>query len=534
MRSSSLINNTVAISVGLILAKIIDFLYVIPLYYIIGNKGGALYSYAYIIYNIFMSFMSFSMALSITKVTAYYQALGYNNVKRRTFTIGKILSFCLGVCTFLLVFVFSPVIARMIVGNISGGNTLSDITIVIRIASLSFFVIPILNIYRGYFDGHRITKISSISIIIEYLSRAFFSVALGLLAYKLFKLPLVWISSFTLFGLLLGPLLSYIFLFIKLQVNKNKFNKKIRNVVEPIVDSKTILNKIILYMLFFSFCDLIRSLYGFVDIITILKVLVKYAHFNVNDAENVISIMGIWANKFNYILLAISIAVSNIFLSKLTNSIKNKDKLAIEACINQGFSLLIILLIPITFSISFLSTPIWNLFYGINKYGPSILSYLIFLGLMMSVFSFIFSIFQSFKEYKIIFYSLVSGLLIKLFLNTSLINAFYKMGLPAYYGAITASILGYLVPIIICFIFLHIKYDISFEVFIKNSIDILCITFMVFGFLFLLKSVLPIKFSSFFSNVLVIIFNLLICFLLYFIILRRTKIFKNMGLASKK
>lgn len=534
MRSSSLINNTVAISIGVVLSKIINFLYFIPLYHIIGNKGGALYSYAYIIYTVFMSFMSFSIVFSITKVTAYYQALGYNNVKRRAFTIGKIFSFCLGICAFLLVFVFSPVIARMIVGNISDGNTLVDITTVIRIVSFSFFVIPVLNIYRGYFDGHRITNTSSISIIIEQYVMAFVSVIFSLLAYKVFKLPLVWVSSFALLGLLLGPLFSYVYLFVKWQVNKNKFNRGIRKVVEPIIDSKTILNKIILYMLFFSFCAFFKSLYGFIDITTVVRALVKYAHFNVNDAENVISIMSIWANKFNSILLAISILISNSFLSKLAKIIKNKDKTAISTCINQGFSLLIILLIPITFSISFLSTPIWNLLYGTDKYGPSILSYLIFLGLIMGIFYLIFSVFQSFKEYKIILYSLLSGLIVKLFLNTSLINAFYKMGLPAYYGAITASILGYLVTIIICFIVLHVKYGINFESFIKNTIDVLCITFVVFGFLFLVKSILPIKFSGFFSNVLIIIFYLLICFLLYFILLKRTKVFKNVGLVSKK
>ena len=45
---------------GIVLCKIIGMLYVIPFYAIIGDRGGALYGYAYSIYSIFLGISTIS------------------------------------------------------------------------------------------------------------------------------------------------------------------------------------------------------------------------------------------------------------------------------------------------------------------------------------------------------------------------------------------------------------------------------------------------------------------------------------------
>lgn len=530
MKSSKILSNALILSIAVVIAKIIDFLYIVPLYHIIGNRGGALYGYAYVIYTIFMSFLSLSVVFSISKTTSSYQALGYNNVKKRSFLLAKYIFVGLGVISFIFTFLLSPVFARMIMGDITGGNSLNDITLVIRMVSITFLIIPLLSVYRGYFDGHRVTNITTLSSVIELIVRSFLSIILSLLAVKVFKLPLVWVSCFALIGVFLGPLCSYIYLFVKLRINKNKFNTKIRKVVEPLVTSKTIIKKITFYMTFLVISDLIKALYSFIDIVTVTKALVGYAHFSVSDAETVIGMLTIWTNKFNCILIAIAIEVFNKLSASLSRSISNNDKKDINIRINHSLSLLLIIIVPITFITSFLSVPIWRMFFGMDKYGPSVLSYSVFLGLIMGVSTLIFSILHSYKDQKTVLYSLAIGLLLKCFLNVSLINAFYKMGLPAYFGAITASIIGYLVSTIICFVVLHIKYNVNFEGTIKCIIDILCIIFVIFAVLFLLKLIIPINQVNLALNFIVTIFYLLIYFVLYFLFARRFKLFKSISI----
>ena len=124
-----------------------------------------------------------------------------------------------------------------------------------------------------------------------------------------------------------------------------------------------------------------------------------------------------------------------------------------------------------TLGISFLSKAIWMLFYGNSTYGPSVLSYYIFVALFIGLFTAMITSLQVLKNYKAVFVSLIVGFLIKVFLNNNMILAFYNMQFPPYYGVITASILGYFVSFIICIIVLKSKYDIHFEEVIVISVN---------------------------------------------------------------
>ena len=53
---------------GIILSKILGMLYVIPFYSMIGDKGGALYGYAYSVYSIFLGISSAGIPLAISKI----------------------------------------------------------------------------------------------------------------------------------------------------------------------------------------------------------------------------------------------------------------------------------------------------------------------------------------------------------------------------------------------------------------------------------------------------------------------------------
>ena len=55
MRRNSFLMGAFVSTLGIIITKVIGLVYVIPFYAIIGIQGGALYSYAYSIYNIFLN-----------------------------------------------------------------------------------------------------------------------------------------------------------------------------------------------------------------------------------------------------------------------------------------------------------------------------------------------------------------------------------------------------------------------------------------------------------------------------------------------
>ena len=83
MKKSNFIEGAVIASIAIILTKIIGVLYVIPFYSIIGEQGGALYGYAYNIYNVFLIMSTAGIPLAISKITSEYNTL--KKIKEKTY-----------------------------------------------------------------------------------------------------------------------------------------------------------------------------------------------------------------------------------------------------------------------------------------------------------------------------------------------------------------------------------------------------------------------------------------------------------------
>lgn len=526
IRKSSFIKGAFIATLGIVLTKILGIIYVIPFHAVIGERGGALYGYAYTIYLLFMSLSSAGIPLAISKIVSEYQTLGYYNAKRRAFIIGKKIALLLGFICFLLLLLFAPWIAHAVLGDLSGGNTISDVTLVIRVVASALLFVPVLSIYRGYFEGHRFMEDPSFSQVLEQLVRVFVIVLGSFLALKVFDLSITTAVGIAVFGATAGAIAAYLYLIYKKNKNNSKFNEKIRPVNEPIITNKQIFKKIVVYAVPFILIDVFKSLYNYIDMVTVVEGLVQYANFSVTDAETIMSMLSTWGAKFNMIVLSISTGIIISLIPNLTTSVVKKDYDDINDKINQAFSILLFFTLPMTLGISFLADSIWNVFYGASEYGPSVLSYFIFVGFMIGLFTSTVSIIQVLKDYKTVIWSLVIGVVLKFLLNDNLIMAFYKMGLPAYYGVITASLIGYFVSFMICIMRLKFKYKINYENLTKNLIDTICGSMLMIVGLFLVNLILPSTDSRIIHLVYIVIY-VAVGALIYIVYMWNTKSMKR-------
>lgn len=526
IRKSSFIKGAFIATLGIVLTKILGIIYVIPFHAVIGERGGALYGYAYTIYLLFMSLSSAGIPLAISKIVSEYQTLGYYNAKRRAFIIGKKIALLLGFICFLLLLLFAPWIAHAVLGDLSGGNTISDVTLVIRVVASALLFVPVLSIYRGYFEGHRFMEDPSFSQVLEQLVRVFVIVLGSFLALKVFDLSITTAVGIAVFGATAGAIAAYLYLVYKKNKNNSKFNEKIRPVNEPIITNKQIFKKIVIYAVPFILIDVFKSLYNYIDMVTVVEGLVQYANFSVTDAETIMSMLSTWGAKFNMIVLSISTGIIISLIPNLTTSVVKKDYDDINHKINQAFSILLFFTLPMTLGISFLADSIWTVFYGASEYGPSVLSYFIFVGFMIGLFTSTVSIIQVLKDYKTVIWSLVIGVVLKFLLNDNLIMAFYKMGLPAYYGVITASLIGYFVSFMICIMRLKFKYKINYENLTKNLIDTICGSMLMIVGLFLVNLILPSTDSRIIHLVYIVIY-VAVGVLIYIVYMWNTKSMKR-------
>lgn len=515
MRKNSFIKGALFVTLGIVITKILGILYVIPFHALIGEKGGALYGYAYTIYVFFISLSTAGIPLAISKLVSEYNTMGNYDAKDRVFYLGKKISLIFGVICFIFLNIFASFFAKIILGDLSGGNTVSDVTLVIRIISTAILIVPVISIYRGYYQGHKFMEPYSLSQVIEQLFRVLVIIIGSFFVLKVFKLSLTTAVGVAVFGATIGALVAYIYLVTKMINNKAKFKGSAPKIKIPVSD-KELVRKIFYYAIPLILIDISKSIYSFIDTFSVVNGLVNYANYSVSEAETIMSMFSTWATKFNMIISSVATGIVVSLVPNLTQSIISKNEQDINSKVNQAIGVCLYLTIPMVFGISFLSRPLWTLFYGYSDVGPSLLAYFIFTGLASSLFTVIITIIHLFKDNKILVISLFAGVIIKLLFNVPLISSFYRRGFSAYYGVISATIFGYLVSIVISLVYLNKKSNINFERLVSNFFDILCGSIIMLFALFILKFLIPLNLNGRLINFLVIIIYSVIGAVVYF------------------
>ena len=521
MKKNNFVQGAFIATLGIVITKILGILYVIPFYAIIGEKGGALYGYAYTLYLLFMAISSAGIPLAISKIISEYQTLGYYDAKQRAFKMGKQIAITLGILCFIILFVFAPQLASAILGDLKGGNTIEDVTYVIRIISTAIIIVPVLSIYRGYFEGHKFITPTAISQVFEQVMRVLVIVVGSFLTLKVFHLSLTTAVGVAVFGATVGSIASYFYLIEKKHKNKIKFEEKELNVKEPRITNKQIFKKIIIYAFPLIMIDIFKSLYSVVDSVTVVKTLGSI--YGTKTAESIMSILSTWGAKFNMIIISISTGMIVSLTPNLTAASVVGNTKEVHHKINQSFQMLTFMILPMTVGLSFLAKPVYSVFYGASTYGPSVLTFYVFVALITALFTTAITITQVLKYYKVVFVSLASGLLLKSLVNVSLIHQLNNLGLPAYYGSILASIFGYGLSLIICLVALNRKCGVNYEKTAKQLINTLCGTVLMVIALLIVKLVVPISSSSRFLNLPIILIYTVIGMIVYFVYMYKTK-----------
>lgn len=505
LKRNSFMQGAFIATFGIVLCKILGILYVIPFSAVIGESGLALYGYAYNIYNVFLSVSQAGIPLAMSKIISEYDTLGYIKTKERAYKLGKTIIFSFSLICFLILIIFAGDIGQLIIGNVTGGNTKSDVAFVIRIISTAILIVPLLSVTRGYLQGHKFIQSTATSQIIEQVVRVIIIVFGSFLLYKVLNTTLKLTVGVAVFAATLGGLASYAYLKYKERLHKKQDVLNDKKSKEPVITNKEIIKKIIIYATPLIMIDLFKSLYNTVDIVSLVKVLVNKMNYTAQAAESIMSVFSTTGLKINMIIIAFVSGMMTSLIPNLTSSLVQKDIKEVSNKINKTYQIILFCTVPMTVGLSILAKPVWTMFFGYtNQYGALTYRYFVFVALATAMFTSTITIVQVMKEYKMVLISLVSGMLVKVIFNIPFVYGFNKMGLPPFYGAITATILGYLVSSVISMIFLNKKYKISFEVTIKEIFNIVLAVLVMTLVLSGLKIVLPINNLSRITSILYI------------------------------
>lgn len=478
MKKNSFLQGTIIASIAIIFIKILGALYVIPFYKIIGEQGGSLYSYAYNIYNLFLTISITGFPIAISKIVGEYNEKGMFNAKETAFKLSKFIVLILGFVTFLIVFIFSNEIATLFIGNLEGGNDISSISFVIKAISFSLLIIPYVSILRGYLQGHKYITPSTNSQIIEQILRIAVVLLGSYLAINVFNKDIKIGVAVALSGAFIGGLGALIYLNIKIRKNKKDFIKKDESNI--FVSSKEIVKKIFIYSLPSIIISIVASLYDTTDQILVIRG-ASLLGFSTSDAETMGSIISTWGVKICMIVAAIGMAISINTIPHMVSSYINKDYKEVSNKLNQILKTALVIMAPMSIGVSILAKPLYAIFYGESLYGPLILSVVIFASLLANLNNVLNTALIGISEYKIIYINTILGVVLNLLMDIPFMIIFDKLGLFPVWGASFSSILSFSIATLLACTMLKQKYNISFKDFNSalKKVIISCVAFSI-------------------------------------------------------
>ena len=530
MRKNSFIQGAFIATFGIVLSKILGMLYVIPFYSIIGDQGGALYGYAYSIYAIFLGISQAGIPLAISKIISEYNVLGYYSARDRAFLLGRKVLTGLGVLCFILMFLFAEPLAHVIIGTVEGGNTIEDVVFVIRVISTAILVVPAVSIYRGFLQGHKYITPTSVSQVLEQIVRVLIIIFGSYFALKVFHLSLRDAVGIAVFSATAGAICSFFYLVFKTNKNKKELYKRTLKVKEPKITDKEIVYKILVYAFPFIMIDVFKSLINSIDVFTLIPVLVNGIGYSAADAEAIMGVISTWGHKINMIIASVATGLMVSLIPNLTSSFIKKDMEDVRMKINQTLQWLLFFTIPMTCGLSLLAKPVWTIFYGSGGYGASVYQYYVFVALATTLFTASITILQLLKEYKRVFFGLLLGLLVNASLNIPFLYGFHQMGLPAYYGSTTATILGYSSCTFMSLYYIHKKYKVDYEDTLKKVFNIFLSTLIMILLLVLFQRVFPYQTTNRILSIgYVMIFSILGMIIYFFLVFRSRLIYDIFG-----
>lgn len=158
-----------------ILVRIIGMFYRIPLANIVGDEGNGVYSVAYNVYNIALVLSSYGLPMAVSKmVSASLTRKEYKNTKR-IFVSSLIFACGTGGCAGLIIFFGADWLANAVYFGYAG------IEMPLRVLAPTVFIVAVLGVVRGFFQGHGNMVPTAVSQVFEQIVNAVISIVAAML-----------------------------------------------------------------------------------------------------------------------------------------------------------------------------------------------------------------------------------------------------------------------------------------------------------------------------------------------------------------
>lgn len=355
------------LAIASIIVRLIGLVYRIPLTNVIGDEGMGYYSYAYEPYAVMLLLSYHGLPTAVSKLVAEKNGEGRYRSSYRVFRTGMLLAIIIGAITGALLWFGADFIAGTL-------NHQPMSSYALKVLGPTLFILSIMGILRGYFQGTGTMVPTAVSQILEAVVNAIVSVVAATILFtegKKFDL-VTGKNSFAeaygaaggTLGTCAGALAALLFLLFVYSLYKKIIKKQIRrDRVKELESFGRITRLLFLISAPIVLSSVIMNIGTSVDAAIFSRIMQGY--FKV-PKEQVAANWGIFTNKYKILIMvpvAISTALATSIVPDFSEEMAAGHKGRVVNKISYAIRFTMIVSIPCAVGLSVLAAPVLNLLF---------------------------------------------------------------------------------------------------------------------------------------------------------------------------
>ncbi len=454
--SQNYLHGAAILTAGVIIMKILGFLYKIPLGNILGDEGYSMFTGAYNVYFVFFTLATAGLPVALSRLVAEADANGRARQEEKLFRVALVSFTALGLVFAAVMFFFPDWLAAEYLEN-------PDAAPGVRAMAPAILLVCMVSAYRGYCQGNGNMLPTTVDEVLEVL----FKVAAGLVIAKLVMnayhgdpAALPKGSAGAILGVSIGSAVSLLYMvFYKRRHYDVLAAPYTAGIHDPndvpedddLADSAwTIVKKIFAVGVPIALGASILALLNSLDSKLCMNRLQKAAGFSYQQAKVLFGIYGKAMNLFNLPAAFITPLTISI-VPAISAALARGDRKTAAAVTEDSLRISAVVAIPMGVGLAVLSGPIMNALYpGSHEAGPGLLAIMGVASFFVCILLMENAILQASGREKLTMITLITGGVVKIAINWFLV-ARRDVNI---YGAPVGTLVSYLVMATMNYIFM--------------------------------------------------------------------------------
>lgn len=440
------------LTVGVIIMKILGFIYKIPLGNILGDEGYSMFMGAYNIYFIFFTLATAGLPVALSRLVAEADANGRVKQEEKTFRVARATFFVIGLVFALILFIFPEWLADKYLEN-------PDAALSIKAMSPAILLVCLVSAYRGYCQGNGNMIPTTVDEVLEVLFKVISGLIISLVIMRA-GLGRPAGSAGAILGVSIGSVVSLLYMVVYKRRNydllSSPYSAGIVDANDTPEDDETvdsagkIIKDILTIGIPIAFGACIMAILNSIDSKLCMNRLQTAAGFSYYQAKVLYGVYGKAQTLFNLpaaFITPLTIAI----VPAISGAIARRDNTEAAKISEDSMRISAVISMPMGVGLMVLSEPIMNVLYpNSNAAGPGILSVMGAASFFVCIVLMENAVLQASGKERLTMITMISGGVIKIAVNWFLV-ARPEINI---YGAPVGTLVSYLVMAVMNYVFM--------------------------------------------------------------------------------